>query len=204
MATRTVVRSQVRGFAVIWTTITVLIGIATFFAIYLAYDNEADSGSTITLPQQPQEDTGAVAAIPTTDATPVPTLELTTTPVPTATDEPTEVPVVVADASSAEDVTEEDAAEVEAMLLRFQPTRPLMKSLKTRRPTMQLSKKQHQNLTRPKTPMFSKLMMMVLTKKQSPKNPLRKNFPPSHRQNSFPASRYNTAWTSTRMYNGHG
>lgn len=114
MATRTVVRSQVRGFAVIWTTITVLIGIATFFAIYLAYDNEADSGSTITLPQQPQEDTGAVAAIPTTDATPVPTLELTTTPVPTATDEPTEVPVVVADASSAEDVTEEDAAEVSA------------------------------------------------------------------------------------------
>ena len=101
MATRTVVRSQVRGFAVIWTTITVLIGIATFFAIYLAYDNEADT-ATASLPPNNDNQGAAIAAGPTTNATAVPTLELTNTPIPseTPTDEPT--PVTVADAGSSD------------------------------------------------------------------------------------------------------
>jgi hypothetical protein len=38
MATRSSVNREIRGFAVVWTIITLLIGIATFFGIYLTYD----------------------------------------------------------------------------------------------------------------------------------------------------------------------
>jgi len=93
MATKTMVRSQVRGFAVVWTAITIIIGIATFFAIYLAYETEAanDEGSTA-LTQPPTVE--AAAVVPTTDATAVPTRDTpptaTDAPPPTATTVPTE------------------------------------------------------------------------------------------------------------------
>ena len=95
MATRTVVRSQVRGFVLVWMMITLLVGIATFFAIYVAYD-VSSSRSDTTSPLSPNNDSAAVAAIPTSNATPVPTREIPPTV------EPTPVPVVAAQSANNE------------------------------------------------------------------------------------------------------
>ncbi len=107
MASRTMVRSQVRGFAVVWTSITIIIGIATFFAIYVAYDAEADDTTAESpITQEP----AAAAVVPTIDATPVPTGEIlpTNTPIP-----PSETPVEVAQAVEEESVEAEEEAPAE-------------------------------------------------------------------------------------------
>lgn len=57
MASKSMVRKQVRSFAVLWTTLTFLIGFMVFFAIYLTYDIESNpalaaSSSDVLLPER--------------------------------------------------------------------------------------------------------------------------------------------------------
>ena len=55
MATQSIVRKQIRGFVIIWTAITFIMGLATFLAIYFTYNQELnplvgdDSNRPITL-----------------------------------------------------------------------------------------------------------------------------------------------------------
>jgi hypothetical protein len=86
MATRNVVNNQVRGFAIIWTAITLLIGIAAFFAIYLTYeDDTANSLSQgVSIPRAETEPAGVAI-----NATAVPT-SVQPTSLPSATTPPTE------------------------------------------------------------------------------------------------------------------
>jgi polysaccharide biosynthesis protein PslG len=79
MASRTAVNRQVRGFAVVWTAVTLIIGASAFFAIYVTYDAAADNGSR-----------GGVS-IPVTDPPEVAVM------IPTATVPPTSVPVAPTD-----------------------------------------------------------------------------------------------------------
>lgn len=86
MATRAVERSQVRGFALIWTAITIVISVATFFGIYLTYDNSGASlgQNNVSIP------------ISVTDAPPQVAVVNTSTPPPTPTPSPTPDPTAVA------------------------------------------------------------------------------------------------------------
>lgn len=102
MARRTTNRKQIRGFAFVWTGITIVIGIVAFFGIYLAYDSTSadtldDDG--LSLPNTATDQPTAVAVI----ATPVPTLQPTDEPTvpPTQTPLPTEEPAVIAQAAEA-------------------------------------------------------------------------------------------------------
>lgn len=57
MASKSIVRKQVRSFAVLWTSLTFLIGFMVFFAIYLTYDVESNpalaaSSSDVLLPER--------------------------------------------------------------------------------------------------------------------------------------------------------
>ncbi|MEM9952308.1 MAG: hypothetical protein AAF846_11935 [Chloroflexota bacterium] len=119
MATRTPkqqTRNQVRGFVVVWTFITLVMGLATFLAIYYAYnpnievsaqtiaqDNSNSGGSVVIIESQtPLPATETPVPLPT--ETPVPTEEeadeesvavaqaATEVPPPTNTPEPTPVP----------------------------------------------------------------------------------------------------------------
>lgn len=72
MATRTAINREIRGFAVIWTFITVVIGLATFFAIYLTYDGTSGSagdnnvGLPVVPPESQSQNAAALAtAVPT-------------------------------------------------------------------------------------------------------------------------------------------
>jgi polysaccharide biosynthesis protein PslG len=83
MATRSTVNQQIRSFAVIWTLITVVIGMAAFFAIYLSYgDGSGVFGQAVTIPLNTTEPAGA-AAVATDAATPVPTQQRPATATPT-------------------------------------------------------------------------------------------------------------------------
>ncbi len=104
----TVVHRQVRGFAVVWTAITIVIGVATFFGIYLTYGGTAQADDSpgqngVSLPV-PTEEPAQVAVNPTSvPASPIPTQVIPTdAPTDEPTDTPTEEPVTVADASGAE------------------------------------------------------------------------------------------------------
>ena len=104
MVTKTVYR-QIRGFVIIWLSITVVMGLSTFLAIYFSYNPAAaEPGSSIPLPLATPDDdiveqpTAPATADPT--ATPVPTDTLTP-PTPTesfpmqsieVTEEPTATP----------------------------------------------------------------------------------------------------------------
>ncbi|MBC7872264.1 MAG: hypothetical protein H7Y09_15575 [Chitinophagaceae bacterium] len=107
MATRAAINKQVRGFALIWTLITVIIGAATFFGIYLTYNNGLSNGDS-------QNQTGAISIAATLPgaqavvlATSVPTRQpaVRATDAPTATEEKTEEQPT-ADASTANDSQE--------------------------------------------------------------------------------------------------
>ncbi len=107
MATRAAINKQVRGFALIWTLITVIIGAATFFGIYLTYNNSLSNGES-------NNQTGSVAIAATIPAaqsvvlaTSVPTSQPAVRPTnaPTATDEETQEQPP-ADANTANDSQE--------------------------------------------------------------------------------------------------
>lgn len=91
---------QLRGFAFVWTGITIALGVAAFLAIYLAYESTVDgvSADGIALPNTPTLPPTSVVL----DATPVPTLQPTLTPTtpPTGTPQPTNPPAVIAQADS--------------------------------------------------------------------------------------------------------
>ncbi|MDX2076162.1 MAG: hypothetical protein SFZ02_07010 [bacterium] len=103
MAKRTTVKRQIRGFAVMWTAISLTIGLAVFFAVYLTYsggETPLSAQSSVSLPATPTPQPPAGPTItpqirpsqtPVTDAgiivaqnsTSVPA---TNTPAPTATE----------------------------------------------------------------------------------------------------------------------
>lgn len=98
MATRAAVNRQVRGFAVIWTLITFVIGAATFFGIYLSYNGgflpSGDAAVSI------------AATLPPTQAVVVATV------VPTAV-VPTQAPRDTAVAAEADEAADEAADETD-------------------------------------------------------------------------------------------
>jgi len=78
MATRSTVNREIRGFVVVWTGITLIIGIATFFGIYLTYDvseNSALNSGGVSLPivTSPTSAEAAVVATSVSTATNAPT-----------------------------------------------------------------------------------------------------------------------------------
>lgn len=97
MATRTAVNRQIRGFAVVWTFVTIFIGLAAFLAIYLAYGDGPGGGlgSSVAIPRENTE-VPAVAEAATETATPI----ATRAPI---TRVPTEAPAVVPDDSSGDE-----------------------------------------------------------------------------------------------------
>lgn len=107
---------QVRGFAVIWTGITMIVGIATFFGIYLAYDGDGDNlfgENSVGLPVIPTETAQQVAQVVSTNTdVPPPTATNTLAPTNTETVEPTEEIVEQADdvtsAQSVDDTANDD------------------------------------------------------------------------------------------------
>ncbi len=80
MATRTAVNREIRGFAFVWIGITLIIGVATFFAIYLTYGDEGNGilNQGISLPVPPEQAAAVVNV--TLSATPVPILIPSATP----------------------------------------------------------------------------------------------------------------------------
>jgi polysaccharide biosynthesis protein PslG len=108
MATTTVNR-QVRGFAIVWTLITIIIGVTAFFAIYLTYGDGSPNifGSSVALPAATTE-VPAAAINPTDTATPVPVQALP------ATATPTEPPAEEEDATEAEERTGAEIAQAVA------------------------------------------------------------------------------------------
>lgn len=106
MATRSTVNKQIRSFAFVWTGITLTIGIAVFFAIYLTYDadnNVAAAGSDdVSLPSSAETKDQQAAAAEDED-----TPEVT----PVSTGEPaTNTPQIVAQ-SAGEDAAAASAGE---------------------------------------------------------------------------------------------
>jgi hypothetical protein len=96
---RSAVRKQIRAFVAIWIGITLLMGACTFVAIYMAYGaiNESARGSRIVnapaTTAAPQIAQSNATAIPTRQLTLPPTFTPTATqPAATATDEPTQGP----------------------------------------------------------------------------------------------------------------
>ncbi len=106
MAARTRVNREIQGFAFAWTGITLIIGIATFFGIYLTYDASADNplDQGVSIPQiinantntDPEPEAPAIAAAPTELETsePEPT-DIPPTPLP-ETEEPEGISVAQA------------------------------------------------------------------------------------------------------------
>lgn len=99
-AARNAVRKQIRAFVIIWVGITLLMGACTFAAIYMAYGAIAESagGSRVV---NSQATTVVPQQIAQSNATPIPTRQLTqpptltptaTQPAVTPTDEPTAEP----------------------------------------------------------------------------------------------------------------
>ncbi|GAB4520978.1 MAG: hypothetical protein OHK0046_31780 [Anaerolineae bacterium] len=93
MATRSAVNRDIRSFAFVWTGVTIIIGVATFFAIYLTYGNSGNdlSNQGVALPLAATETPASVALAPTNPATAVPTRVIpsnTPQPTPTPTEEP--------------------------------------------------------------------------------------------------------------------
>jgi hypothetical protein len=110
MATQSRVRNQIRGFVLVWVSITLLMSAATFFAIYLTYGGGLDTGDSLTenLSLPPVTQGQPIIAVPsqtptseatevvvTEEATSVAQLASNTTPTdpPTATIQPTPLPV---------------------------------------------------------------------------------------------------------------
>ncbi len=88
MVTRTVYR-QIRGFVIIWLSITLIVAVSTFLAIYFTYNPDAaDPGASIPLPLETPNQVAADAPLATDiapTATPLPTATATLIP-PTATE----------------------------------------------------------------------------------------------------------------------
>ncbi len=102
MATRNAINRDIRSFAFVWTAVTIIIGAATFFAIYLTY-NTTDSpvsSQGVSLPIAPTE-APAVAVVPTNPATAVPTQII-----PTATE------IIAEEAAADEGADDEDGVAV--------------------------------------------------------------------------------------------
>ncbi|MCU0498638.1 MAG: hypothetical protein MUF87_14905 [Anaerolineae bacterium] len=81
MASRTIVKRQLRGFVVFWTTLTLIIAAATFFAIYLTYDNLIGAGDSISVPLPTRTAARQIAAevtVPPTRAVGNPTATVVT------------------------------------------------------------------------------------------------------------------------------
>ncbi len=81
MASKSVVRKQVRSFAVLWTSLTILIGFMVFFAIYLTYDVESNpalaaSSSDVLLPERITRNSDEATIPEIAQATPIATLSL--------------------------------------------------------------------------------------------------------------------------------
>ncbi|MEL6308542.1 MAG: hypothetical protein AAFQ52_10405, partial [Chloroflexota bacterium] len=93
-------RKQVRGFVLIWTFLTLLMGGATFLAIYFAYDPQLQAS----LPAVPNNsgDGNSVVVIASQTALP-------------ATDVPTAIPSPTEDESAAATAEEESAVAEEAV-----------------------------------------------------------------------------------------
>lgn len=88
MVTRTVYK-HIRGFVVIWLSITLIVAVATFLAIYFTYNPDAaDPGASIPLPlDTPVDDADATAVVSETVSTAIPAPSATATPIPpTATE----------------------------------------------------------------------------------------------------------------------
>ena len=98
MATQATRRNQLRGFVVIWTAITFLMGAATFLAIYFTYSGQTgDNGGLsqdVALPVDTTE-TAEVVVIPSPTSPPA-----SPTPIPTETPVPTDAPTTVAQAAA--------------------------------------------------------------------------------------------------------
>lgn len=92
---------RVRGFVVVWTLITGIIGTATFFGIYLTYNTEADTifgDNSVAIP------------LPATDVPEQVAVVVTNTPAPTNTQAPpTDVPTVVPQQEQQSDDTQDTA-----------------------------------------------------------------------------------------------
>jgi hypothetical protein len=107
-------RRQMRLFALIWTGLTLVIGLATFVAIFVATGFILPDGS---------DQSNVVSAAEITSATPLAATQVPATPVPTlgamaavVTEEPTEEPIAVAQEPTATEQVEPTAApELSAM-----------------------------------------------------------------------------------------
>lgn len=85
-------RRQMRGFIIIWTFITMVMGLATFLAIYFTYRLPSEDGTAVALSNQTNGGNNPVVVVPSN--TPLPTEPPTATPV------LTETPVAVAQAAT--------------------------------------------------------------------------------------------------------
>lgn len=109
-AQRTRVRKQLRGFVLIWTTITFVMGACTFIAIYAAYgalSQNSGSRSNVALPISTRTPQSAAVA-----ATPIPTREIIRA---TATTPPTAQPTAVVEEAGQGGGAVAVAAETEAV-----------------------------------------------------------------------------------------
>ncbi|MEO0599059.1 MAG: hypothetical protein AAF126_23320, partial [Chloroflexota bacterium] len=113
-------RKQVRGFVLIWTFLTLLMGGATFLAIYFAYDPQLQAS----LPAVPNNsgDGNSVVVIASQTALP-------------ATDVPTAIPSPTEDESAAATAEEESAVAEEAVAVAQVATEALPTPSPTPEPT---------------------------------------------------------------------
>ncbi|MDX1995381.1 MAG: hypothetical protein SF029_23560 [bacterium] len=125
MATRATVNRQVRGFAVMWTLITFVIGAATFFGIYLTYNaggGEPSRGAVAIIATLPP--TRAVALATSVPTAVQPTRPPTTEPMPTeeAAEEDAAAPADAADGEGEEAAAEDSDAEAAVAQAVEEPT----------------------------------------------------------------------------------
>lgn len=113
------VNKQVRGFVVIWTMITFIIGTATFFGIYLTYnadENGIFGQNTVAIPIPATDIPEQVAVVVTNTPAPLPTSA------PTASPAPTEEVQTVAENQTEQQSTGGEEAVVEQAVPEVQPT----------------------------------------------------------------------------------
>jgi len=80
MAARAKVRKQIRGFVLVWTLITLLMGACTFAAIYVAYGTLNTSGLSRSNLALPATNPASARAVIVSSNTPLPTRAPTVTP----------------------------------------------------------------------------------------------------------------------------
>lgn len=95
-------RQQVRGFVFIWTFITLIMGLATFLAIYFAYQPNIETSSVVASNPSNSSGNGQVVVIASQTSAPTNTALPTAVPSDTATNAPTEVAQVATEVSATE------------------------------------------------------------------------------------------------------